>query len=406
MDGKLYGFLGKGVPYFTTEGTTLKDTLKKIIEKANKKMGYSNIITPEIVPNSLLKRTGHDRFYALDTYSISEEYSLKPMNCPGFVAMLLQKGDILEQELPIKYAEIEGKVARTEWDCTLNDTLKRLHIFTQDDSHALASSEEEASQIVNKNLRIMLEIYKIFGFDFNSNNFKIVITKGKPKESLGTSKEWEKSESVLRNCLEQAKKEKIIPEFEDDIYQAAFYGPKINFNILNSENEWVQCGTIQLDNQIPKNVGLAYLGEDGKKHTPVMVHRAILGSYERFISLLMEKYEKNFPIWLSPVKARILPRDKNEINDSEIISKELYKNGIITEIDYSQKTISEKIQDLKDDEKHFFVPYTIQIGEKGKIVVTDRKDNKTRIMDIGSFASELLKEELQMNNVLDSQEER
>lgn len=324
MDGRLYGFLGVGVPYFTTEGTTLRATLKEIIENANKKLGYLEIRTPEIVPKALLKKTGHEKFYELDTYSLDQEYSLKPMNCPGFIAMLLQKENILEQELPIKLAEIEGKVARTEWDHKLKESLKRLHIFTQDDSHALIASEEEAIPIIMETLRTMLDIYKLFDFNFESNNFKIVVTNGKPEEALGTEEEWKKSENVLRRCLEEAKKLGNIPEYEDDENRAAFYGPKINFQIRNSENQWVQCGTIQLDNQIPKSAELTYIGEDGKRHTPVMLHRAILGSYERFISILMDNYNRKFPIWLSPVKARILPKDKSEIDIADLISKELY----------------------------------------------------------------------------------
>lgn len=402
--GNLYEFLEPGFPYFTSEGKTLINYLKGIVEAANLKLGYvSNIETSKVVPNSLLEMTGHMKFYKQDIYPFDDEHSIKPMNCPGFISYLLRKGEIPINNFPIKLSEIEGVVFRTEAGHELTkDSLKRLHIFTQDDSHALFLNESHAISTIEETLEIMIDIYKMFGFELDSDNFRVVVTKDRPKDgSLGTDEEWKKSENTLREVLDKLKIKGIIPSYEDDKWSAAFYGPKINIQIKNSKDEWVQCGTIQLDNQMPKSAGLTYEGEDGQKHYPVMLHRAILGSYERAISILMDHYQKKFPSWLSPVKARILPKCSDEISCADDVAKKLYENGIITEIDYTDDPIEEKIKKLEDNERHFFIPYSIQLtNKKNEILVTNRDNGATISMYIEQFMDEISQEISNKSNSL------
>jgi len=401
MSGKLYGFFGPGWPYFTTEGTTLIENLRKIIESANERLGYKNISTPEIVPKSLLEMTGHEEFYGPDIYEVDSEHRIKPMNCPGFLEVLLGNGIITSNDLPIKLAEPKGRVSRTEWDHELKETLKRLHVFTQDDSHALLESEEAAEALIEQSLEMMVDIYRMFGFEFDPDNFRIVVTNGKPKKSLGTDEEWKKSEGTLRKCLDRMKGKGKIPFYEDDPYSAAFYGPKINVHIKNSEGKWVQCGTIQLDNQMPKSAGLTYIGEDGETHTPVMLHRAFLGSYERAISILMDHYERRFPSWLSPVKARILPRNSSEISGADDVAKRLYEAGIITEIDYTDDPIEEKKKKLDDPESHFIIPYSIQLGKNEDEIIVTNRDTKVEVtMTVDEFIKSFSEETQSRSNDL------
>lgn len=386
----LYGFLGPGLPYFKQNGVTLIDKLKQIIIEANKKLGYEYIQTPLLVPTGILDSTGHTKHYAEDIYHLNNGTSIKPMNCPGFLASILQEGELTEEDCNRRVAEISGLVARTEYDHVLGENLKRLYIFTQDDSHALVTSDDSAKNLIKQNLTIMNDIYKMFGFDFEDENFRVVVTRGKPEKSLGTDEDWKKSEKMMVDILEELKTENIIPEYDFIDKDAAFYGPKINFRV-NCGGKWIQCGTVQLDYLMPKEMGIKYKGEDGKDHFPIMIHRAFLGSYERAVLILMEKYKEKFPMWLSPVQARILTRSNQDVIRANKLAERMYKKGIIVEIDSNDLPIEEKLKQ-EEQEEQFRVPYLIQLGENGNLVVSSRDTGEIYNITEKNFINRLVKQ--------------
>lgn len=383
----LFGFLGPGLPYFKQNGVTLIEKLKSIIIEANKKLGYEYIQTPLLVPTDILQKTGHTTHYKEDIYNLNNGTSIKPMNCPGLLATILQEGELTEKDCNRRVAEISGLVARTEYDHVLGENLKRLYVFTQDDSHALVTSDTKAKDLIKQNLIIMNDIYKMFGFDFEDENFRVVATHGKPESSLGTEAEWKKSEGMMVEVLEKLKSEGIIPEYDFISKDAAFYGPKINFRVKCGE-KWIQCGTVQLDYLMPREMGVKYLGNDGKEHYPIMIHRAFLGSYERAILILMEKYQGKFPAWLSPVQARILTGKKQDIIRANKLAEKMYEQGIITEIDSDEIPIEEKIANAQQ-EGQLIIPYLLQLAENENLIVTARDVEGTTTMGENAFINKL-----------------
>lgn len=369
----LYGFLAPGIPFFKQNGVTLIKTLEDIVRAANKKLGYDEYIqTPFIVPTEILSQSGHMQYYTEDIYNLGNEKSIKPMNCPGLLATILQEGVLTEETCRRKIAEIRGTVARTEYDHILGENLKRLYVFTQDDSHALVTSNEQAIELIKENLKVMTDIYKMLGFSFDDESFMAIITHGKPENSLGTPQEWMRAEEGLVRVLDELKTEGIIPEYSFLDKDAAFYGPKVNFRVKCGE-KWIQCGTVQLDYLMPKQMGVKYIGKDGQEHFPIMIHRAFLGSYERAVQILMEKYNGRFPTWLSPVQARILTQGNSDIQkimEADGVSKVLNDSKILTEVDSGEESIEEKIKLAQEGQ--MIVPYLIEIIDKNKLKVFSR----------------------------------
>ncbi len=372
---------GPGFPFWYPKGTVLYNLVVDFCREILRKYGYQEIKTPLILNESLWHKSGHWNYYKDNMYftKIDEEnYAVKPMNCPGHLLIYKSKKHSYK-ELPLKLAEF-GIVHRHEKSGVLNG-LFRVRMFTQDDAHIFCTQEGLEKEIIEL-MELIDEVYKTFGFE----NYKVELST-RPEKSIGSDEMWEKAENALKNALEKKGVNYKINEGE-----GAFYGPKIDFHITDSlKREW-QCGTIQVDFSMPERFELEYIGSDGNPHRPVMIHRAILGSVERFIGNLIEHYAGNFPVWLAPVQVRVISIT-SEINDYayEIYNK-LFKNNIRVEIDVKDETIGNKIRRAEMEK----IPYMILVGKKEKennnISVRKHTKGNLGIFSLEEFLSKLKNE--------------
>lgn len=340
---------GPGFPFWHPKGTAIYNELKDFIRKENKKRGYGEVMTPILLNKDLWVTSGHWDKFRDDMYFSKiddEEIAIKPMNCPGGV--LIYKEEMRSyRDLPLRYSEF-GLVHRHELSGVLHGLL-RARAFTQDDAHSYCTEEQLNGEIVGM-VDYALDIYKAFGFD----DYEIFIAT-KPKKHIGENAVWKLATDALVKSLEEKKLKYGIKEGE-----GAFYGPKIEFNIKDAIGRNWQMGTIQVDLSMPKRFDASYIDKNGDKKTPVMVHRAILGSLERFIGVLTEHFAGAFPLWLAPVQVKILPITDAHKNYARQILNKLKEAGIKAELDEGNETLGKKIRQGKIGK----VPYMLIIGDK------------------------------------------
>ena len=374
---------GPGFPFWHPKGTILYNELKNFIRKENEKRGYGEVMTPMILSKELWVTSGHwDKFRDSMYFSKidEQEMSIKPMNCPG--GMLIYKEDMRSyRDLPLRYSEF-GLVHRHELSGVLHGLL-RVRAFTQDDAHSYCTEEQLNDEIIGM-VDYALDIYKTFGF----NEYEIFIAT-KPEKHIGSDEVWELATSTLTKSLKEKKLAYKIKEGE-----GAFYGPKIEFNIKDAIGRNWQMGTIQVDLSMPGRFNAEYIDKEGNKKTPVMVHRAILGSLERFIGVLIEHYSGAFPVWLSPVQALIIPVGEKFNDYGEKVLEELKNAGIRAEMDESNETLGKKIRSGKTKK----IPYLLVVGEKekeaGTVAVNFRDKKEQETVPIKQFA-ELIQKEIE-----------
>ncbi|MGO1820020.1 MAG: threonine--tRNA ligase [Senegalia sp. (in: firmicutes)] len=371
---------GPGFPFFLPKGTELKNTLLDFWRDLHKKKDYVEIETPLILNRKLWETSGHWNHYRENMYTVKideEDYAIKPMNCPG--GMLVYKNELHSyRDFPMRVAEI-GRVHRHELSGVLHG-LMRVRAFTQDDAHIFMLPEQikdEIKNVVNK----IDEIYTTFDFKYN------IELSTRPENSMGAEEDWDMAETALREALEELGVDYILNEGD-----GAFYGPKIDFHLEDAIGRTWQCGTIQLDFQLPQRFDLSYIGDDGDKHKPIVIHTAAFGSIERFIGILIEHYAGKFPTWLAPVQATILPISDKFNDYAREVKKELRKNGIKVELDDRSEKIGYKIREAQLQQ----IPYMLVVGEKEaseeKVSVRSRKDGDTGAMKVNEFIEKIVKE--------------
>ena len=371
---------GPGFPFFLPKGMVLRNVLEDFWRNIHRKNGYVEIKTPMILNEELWHRSGHWDHYKENMYTTKiddTDFGIKPMNCPG--GMIVYKSKMHSyKDLPIRAGEL-GLVHRHEKSGELNG-LFRVRCFTQDDAHIFCLPSQIESEISGI-MKLVDEVYKIFGFEYT------VELSTRPEDSMGSDEQWEMAEGALKKVL----KDLNVP-FELNEGDGAFYGPKIDFHIKDSIGREWQCGTIQLDFQMPERFDLTYIGEDGEKHRPVMLHRVIFGSIERFIGVLIENYAGAFPTWLAPVQVKILPIADAHVEYANKVKEELEKAGIRVELDDRNEKIGYKIREAQLQK----TPYMLVLGDKEKeansVGVRSRKDGDIGAMNINEFVTKVVSE--------------
>lgn len=372
---------GPGFPIFLPKGMILRNELEKYWREQHQLAGYQEIRTPIILNTELWQRSGHWEHYKENMYFTKideQDYAVKPMNCPG--GILVYKQNLHSyRELPLRIGEM-GLVHRHEMSGALHG-LMRVRAFTQDDAHIFMLPEQIIDEI--KGVINLIDLfYKQFGFSYH------VELSTKPEKAMGSQEVWDIATDTLKQALQEKGIDFIINEGD-----GAFYGPKIDFHLQDSLDRTWQCGTIQLDFQMPEKFDLTYVGEDGEKHRPVMIHRVIYGSMERFIGILIEHFAGAFPTWLAPVQVRILPITDRQHDYADALLAELKSQGIRVEIDKRSEKIGYKIREGQLQK----IPYLLVVGEKemetGSIAVRHRKQGDLGSQIPGAFI-EMIKEEI------------
>ncbi len=339
---------GPGFPFFLPKGIILKNTLLDHWRKVHKKNGYTEISTPIILNRVLWETSGHWEHYHDDMFTLTTEdgeFAIKPMNCPGSI-IVYQSEPRSYRDLPLRLAEL-GIVHRNEKSGQLHG-LMRVRCFTQDDSHTYITQDQIKDE-VRRIVEIVDEMYKLFNFKYG------VELSTRPEDSMGTDEEWAAAENGLKEALDALGLPYTINEGD-----GAFYGPKIDFHLVDCLGRTWQCATIQLDFQLPQRFELEYMGEDGKKHRPIMIHRVVFGSVERFIGILTEHFAGAFPTWLAPVQVKVLPiSDKFETYARQVEEK-LDAVGIRAETDLRSEKIGYKIREAQLQK----IPYMLVVGQK------------------------------------------
>ena len=363
---------GPGFPFFLPNGMTLKNILLNYWREIHFPAGYKEISTPLILNKHLWEMSGHWDHYKDNMYTTTiddEPYCIKPMNCPGSTIVFASESRSY-RDLPLRLGEF-GIVHRHERSGTLHG-LFRVRCFTQDDSHLYVTPEQIESEITNV-VRIIDKVYKQFGFKYH------VELSTRPEDSMGSDEDWENATNGLVHALEAIGLPYVVNEGD-----GAFYGPKIDFHLEDSIGRTWQCGTIQLDFQMPQRFNLEYVGADGEKHHPVMIHRVVFGSVERFMGILIEHYAGRFPVWLAPVQVKVLSVSEKSREYAAKVTSQLMAAGIRVENDARDEKIGYKIREAQLQR----VPYMLVIGEKesedGTVVAVRSRDKG----DLGSCKTE------------------
>lgn len=372
---------GPGFPFFLPKGMELRNTLIEYWREKHKAAGYQEISTPIILNQELWHRSGHWDHYKDNMYvtKIDDmDYAVKPMNCPG--GMLVYKTKMHSyRDLPVRLAEL-GLVHRHELSGALHG-LMRVRNFTQDDAHIFMLPEQIKDEIKNV-INLIDEFYNVFGFKYH------VELSTRPEDSMGSDEDWERATTALREVLEEKGYNYIVNEGD-----GAFYGPKIDFHLEDCLGRTWQCGTIQLDFQMPERFDLVYIGQDGEKHRPVMIHRVVFGSIERFIGILIEHFAGAFPTWLAPVQVKVLPISEKYHEYAQSVVEQLEKNGIKVEADYRAEKIGYKIREARLQR----IPYMLIVGqqeqEESKVSVRSRAKGDEGAQALSDFI-ERIKDEI------------
>ena len=324
---------GPGFPFFLPKGMILKNTLLDYWREIHKKAGYVEISTPIILNRSLWETSGHWDHYKNNMYTTvidGEDYAIKPMNCPGGVLVYASEPRSY-RDLPLRMGEL-GIVHRHEKSGQLHG-LMRVRCFTQDDAHIFMTPEQIRDEIKNV-AGLINQVYSLFGFKYH------VELSTRPEDSMGSDEDWELATNSLQGALDDLGLDYVINEGD-----GAFYGPKIDFHLVDAIGRTWQCGTIQLDFQLPQRFELEYIGADGEKHRPIMIHRVVFGSIERFIGILIEHFAGAFPTWLAPVQVKVLPISEKYMDYAENVKKKLDESGIRVELDTRSEKIGYKIRE-------------------------------------------------------------
>ena len=371
---------GPGFPFFLPKGMVLRNVLEDYWRKIHTKAGYVEIKTPIILNEELWHRSGHWDHYKENMYTTKiddVDFGVKPMNCPG--GMIVYKSQMHSyKELPIRAGEL-GLVHRHEKSGQLNG-LFRVRCFTQDDAHIFCLPSQIEDEIKGI-MKLVDEVYSKFGFEYT------IELSTRPEDSMGSDELWEMAENALERVLKDTGREYELNEGD-----GAFYGPKIDFHIKDCLGREWQCGTIQLDFQMPERFDLTYIGEDGEKHRPVMLHRVIFGSIERFIGIITEHFAGAFPAWLAPVQVKVLPLADAHIQYAQKVKEELEKNNIRVELDDRSEKIGYKIREAQLQK----VPYMLIIGDKemqnNEVGVRSRKQGDMGARKLEEFIQDIVKE--------------
>lgn len=371
---------GPGFPFFLPKGMVLKNLLIDYWRKLHTREGYVEISSPMILNRELWETSGHWDHYRENMYTTvidDTDYAIKPMNCPG--GMLVYKMQPHSyRELPIRMGEL-GLVHRHEKSGQLHG-LMRVRCFTQDDAHIFMTREQITDEIKGV-VRLIDEVYSKFGFKYH------VELSTRPENSMGSDEDWEVATHGLQSALDDLQMEYVVNEGD-----GAFYGPKIDFHLEDSIGRTWQCGTIQLDFQLPQRFEAEYVGADGEKHRPIMIHRVVFGSIERFIGILIEHYAGKFPLWLAPVQAKILLVSDVYTDYAKEVLEELRSAGIRVELDDRNEKLGYKIREAQMDK----VPYMLIVGQKEKdenqVSVRSRDDGDLGSLDIHEFIQKVKSE--------------
>lgn len=371
----LYDILdeGPGFPFFMPKGMVLRNLLEDYWRQEHKKRGYQEIKTPIILNKELWLRSGHWDNYKENMYTTKiddMDFAIKPMNCPGGILVYKRKLHSY-RDLPERAGEL-GLVHRHELSGALHG-LMRVRCFTQDDAHIFMTPEQIKDEVIGV-IDLIDEFYAVFGFKYH------VELSTRPAKSIGTDEMWEKSTVALRDALDSQKIEYKVNEGD-----GAFYGPKIDFHLEDSIGRTWQCGTIQLDMNLPERFDLTYVGADGEKHRPIMIHRVVFGSIERFIAILTEHFAGAFPTWLSPVQVKVLPIIEKHNDYAQKVFDALNEKGVRVEADFRNEKTGFKIREARLEK----VPYMLIIGDKeleeGTVSVRSRKDGEMGAMPLDKF---------------------
>lgn len=369
-----------GMPFFLPKGMVLRNTLIDYWHEVHKKWDYLEISTPQIMRRSLWETSGHWEHYHDDMYTTvidDEDFAIKPMNCPGSI-LVYDLEPHSYKELPLRYGEL-GRVHRNELSGALHG-LFRVRCFTQDDAHILLAPEQIRDEVV-RIAQLFDEVYSLFGLPY-----KIELST-MPEDHIGSKEDWDIATKALSDAITSVGKTYIINEGD-----GAFYGPKLDFHIEDSLGRTWQCGTIQLDYQLPGRFNLEYTGSDGEKHCPVMIHRVVFGSVERFIGVITEHFAGAFPLWLSPVQVKILPiADRHQPKCFEI-KAELEKHGIRAEVDDRSEKIGYKIREAQLQKINYMFVVGDKESEDGTVSVRKRGEGDIGTKPVEEIVNELLEE--------------
>ncbi|MFR1201387.1 MAG: threonine--tRNA ligase [Blautia sp.] len=386
---------GPGFPFFLPKGMVLKNTLLDYWREIHQKAGYVEISTPIILNRHLWETSGHWDHYKENMYTTvidEQDYAIKPMNCPGGI-LVYQSEPRSYRDLPLRMGEL-GLVHRHEKSGQLHG-LMRVRCFTQDDAHIFMMPEQIRDEIKGV-AKLIDEVYQLFGFKYH------VELSTRPEDSMGSDEDWDMATTALQGALDDLGLSYSVNEGD-----GAFYGPKIDFHLEDSIGRTWQCGTIQLDFQLPMRFNCEYIGADGEKHRPIMIHRVVFGSIERFIGILIEHFAGAFPTWLSPVQVKVLPISDKYMDYAGKVLDELKENGIRAEIDTRAEKIGYKIREARLQK----IPYMLVVGakeeEEGKVSVRSRFLGDEGAKDLSVFVSDI-KEEIRTraNRKVEVQEEK
>ena len=371
---------GPGFPFFHPNGMVIRNELINYWREVHRKFGYQEIKTPMILNRKLWETSGHWDHYKENMYFTKidgEDYAIKPMNCPGGMLVYLTQQHSY-RDLPLRLGEL-GLVHRHELSGALHG-LMRVRNFTQDDAHIFMLPSQIEGEI-QKTIDLFDQVYSTFGLTYHAE------LSTRPDDSMGSDEIWEQATNALRNALEHRGLKYVVNEGD-----GAFYGPKIDFHLTDSIGRTWQCGTIQLDMLMPEKFDLTYVGEDGQKHRPVMIHRVVYGSFESFIGILIENYAGAFPAWLAPVQVKILPISDKYADYAYEIKRKMFDLGIRVEVDDRNEKIGYKIREAQVKK----IPYSIIVGESElenkNISVRKRREKDTVTMDTDTFIANLLEE--------------
>ena len=371
---------GPGFPFFLPKGMVLKNTLLEYWREIHKKAGYVEISTPIILNRSLWETSGHWDHYKDNMYTTvidDQDYAIKPMNCPGGVLVYASEPRSY-RDLPLRMGEL-GIVHRHEKSGQLHG-LMRVRCFTQDDAHIFMTPEQIKDEIKGV-AQLIDSVYKLFGFKYH------VELSTRPEDSMGSDEDWEMATDGLRSALDEMGLDYVVNEGD-----GAFYGPKIDFHLVDAIGRTWQCGTIQLDFQLPQRFELEYIGADGEKHRPIMIHRVAFGSIERFIGILIEHFAGAFPTWLAPVQVKVLPISDKYMDYAEKVKAALDAENIRAEVDTRSEKIGYKIREAQKNK----IPYMLVVGQKeeeeGAVSVRSRFKGDEGQTSLDSFIENIKKE--------------
>ena len=364
---------GPGFPFFLPKGMVLKNTLIDFWRQIHREAGYQEISTPMMLNRSLWERSGHWDHYKNNMYTTvidDTDFAIKPMNCPGGM-LVYQTQPRSYRDLPLRMGEL-GLVHRHELSGALHG-LMRVRCFTQDDAHIFMTPDQIKDEIKGV-VQLIDKVYSLFGFEYH------IELSTMPEDHMGSDEDWARATDGLRSAIEELGREYTVNEGD-----GAFYGPKLDFHLVDAIGRTWQCGTIQLDMQLPERFELEYTGEDGQKHRPVMIHRVVFGSIERFIGILIEHFAGAFPTWLAPVQAMIIPITDRQHEYAKELEKKLNAAGIRVESDLRSEKMGYKIREAQLKK----IPYMLVVGDKemedGTVAVRARKEEKGGTMTVDAF---------------------